>query len=425
MENVDFSTFCENVKIKHPTRGLITLKLYDFQKRYIAALEENRFVVAKKFRQGGFTTVTLAYFLHKIMTCNNQTYMVLSRSDREVRYLSDCVRTMMNSMDISDKFSKNNDHEIRFEETGSKILFLGSKNLGIGCKVDHLFIDEAAFIPDMESAWMSLFSCLSHDGSKCIVLSTTNGKNIVWEGGKIKSCNWFFKLYSEAVRNENSFKALSFSYTEHPEHQIPNLIGKMFENLGEWGFRQEMLCEFLDRNQSQVEKDEDVKVIESGDRYVWLKDLSVAEVEHIRARFNAQKVLPAYEATDLMSLNNEESHNFWKDILDIWRTGPICSREDKKVLERYGYKLPEPKVEEKEENFNPNDLLEIVRANFKELQLSIKNNKLYIGDLPTVINMDKLADLYKSANQVATKEEAADICSSLIKKKLSVLFEFE
>ena len=48
----DFVYFCENyVKINDPTIGMINFTLYAYQKRYVEELQNNKFLITKKFRQ--------------------------------------------------------------------------------------------------------------------------------------------------------------------------------------------------------------------------------------------------------------------------------------------------------------------------------------------------------------------------------------
>src|SRR4051812_7300553 len=80
----DFSYFCENhIKTVHPKKGLIPLILHEYQRRLGKHLDDNKFTLVKKFRQGGFTTMTVAYMLWTCMFKIDQNVMFFSKSDRE------------------------------------------------------------------------------------------------------------------------------------------------------------------------------------------------------------------------------------------------------------------------------------------------------------------------------------------------------
>src|SRR4051794_35957598 len=80
----DFVYFCGTyLKINHPKHGLIPFKLQDFQQRYFRHLEEHRFTLVKKFRQGGFTTFTIAYLFWKCMFVPGHRALFIVRTERE------------------------------------------------------------------------------------------------------------------------------------------------------------------------------------------------------------------------------------------------------------------------------------------------------------------------------------------------------
>ena len=57
--------FLENyVKIVHVDEGLVSFKMYDFQKKLVNAITDNRNVIVKTGRQVGKTTTTIGWLLH-------------------------------------------------------------------------------------------------------------------------------------------------------------------------------------------------------------------------------------------------------------------------------------------------------------------------------------------------------------------------
>lgn len=224
----DFSYFAKNyLKIKKPT-GLEPFVLYPFQEKLLDIYENNKFVLAIKFRQGGFTSVSLLYSLWKCMFNPDLTYGICARTEPEAVHIGKIVDSAIRSFPewFSPKFSKNTQTEKYFSITGSK-MFFGSIESMRGQELTHLIIDEPAFIPNMGEKWQNLW-----DQSKNISvygISTTNGVG-----------NWF----EETWNRENKFFKYHPDYKEHPDYTL-SYINTMRERLGEKAFRQEVLGEFV------------------------------------------------------------------------------------------------------------------------------------------------------------------------------------
>jgi hypothetical protein len=231
----DFLYFCETyVKVIHPIRGLVNFKLYDYQKRYVKALADHRFVIAPKFRQGGFTTLTCAWLLWRFLFKQDEANMVMTKSDREACYTSSTVRRMIDYLPefLKPKMSKCNDHSLVSEDTNCKMWFLTCE-AACGRAINYLFIDEPAFIKDMDKHWKAMYPVLS-TGGHCIATSSVNGA----EG-------WFFETVKGAFEKKNDFFLFTAEYHEHPDYNDPNWVAQTRRNLGDRGWRQEVLCEFL------------------------------------------------------------------------------------------------------------------------------------------------------------------------------------
>ena len=93
-------------------------------------------------------------------------------------------------------------------------------------------IEEAAFIKKMEDRWKAMYPCLSC-GGKAIALSTPNGPK-----------GWFYETYNAAKRGFNDWKIFENSYREHPDYQSKEWEVDLKAQLGEEGWKQEVLAEF-------------------------------------------------------------------------------------------------------------------------------------------------------------------------------------
>lgn len=240
-----FEYFCENyIKILHPMRGLVPFRLYDYQKRVVSDYEKYPYNIISKFRQGGLTTVTILWGLWRAIFKCDQQILVVTKTDREAKAASQILKRAMEYLPdwIKPPLRKDNDHEVQFAETGGSIGFF-TPEAARGRALTYLIIDEAAFIPGMDDHWKALFPVLS-TGGKCIVISTVNGVG-----------NWYEEEYHRAVEGKNQFHVIELDYTEHPDYNNEEWVRKMKANLGEQGWRQEVLRQFLGSGSSYFPSD--------------------------------------------------------------------------------------------------------------------------------------------------------------------------
>lgn len=240
----DFVYFAKTyLKIIHPIQGVIPFKLHGYQEKLIDFCNNKRFIIAKKFRQSGITTLVIFWLLWKCVFFNDQSIFVVSRTDRESVHLGKLVDLAVKEIKgwLKPHFLKCNQHEKIFEETGSSIFF-GTATRCIGKSLTSIFIDEAAFIPDMDEFWKSMYPTLATGGS-CIVASTVNGID-----------NWFFQTWFDSIEGKNSFCPVEINYYEHPDYNNQIWVEKMKKKLGERGWRQEVLGEFLVEDVEETER---------------------------------------------------------------------------------------------------------------------------------------------------------------------------
>ena len=294
-----FSYFCHKyVKILHPTKGLIPFIIYKYQNKCIQEYERSRFNIISKFRQGGLTTVTLLYGMWRCMFKLDQQIMLLSKTDREatiigmivdraVEYLPEWLKPNKDS-------GKWNDHLKQFMETGGNMMFY-SPEAARGKATSLLIIDEAAFIPDMETHWKAMWPVLS-TGGNCVVISTVNGVG-----------NWYEETYSAAKEKLNMFNVIDLDYWEHPDYcdsKNPNWSIEQKAQLGERGFLQEVLRVFLG----------------SGETYISSNKLTELD-RTTKKKIPYKKILPSWANRSDISENDMGKGALW-----IWKE-PIDGQE--------------------------------------------------------------------------------------------------
>ena len=158
------------IKIIHPMKGEIPFDLYNFQKRIVSEIHDNRFNVIKKFRQAGVTTIMCAYSLWFAIFHEKKNVMVVSIGDRESTGFLARVVGMYEELPswLQPGVKERNKHNLVLE-TGSRIRSQPA-GAGRGESVSLLIVDEAAFIPDMAEFWAAMYPTLSTGGNAVLLL---------------------------------------------------------------------------------------------------------------------------------------------------------------------------------------------------------------------------------------------------------------
>lgn len=223
------------VKILHPKFGTIPFVLYKYQRRVIDEYDRNRFNMISKFRQGGLSTVSVLWGLHKCMFQKDQQIYFLSKTDREALASGDIARRAMDNFPYWMYDTNNADitkHEKAFNDIGSKMCFY-TPEAARGKSATYIMIDEAAFIDKMDEHWKAMYPVIA-TGGHIEIISTVNGLG-----------NWYEETYHEAAAGRNFFNVIDLDYWEHPVYANPEWAEAMRANLGEKGWRQEVLRDFL------------------------------------------------------------------------------------------------------------------------------------------------------------------------------------
>ena len=117
--------------------------------------------------------------------------------------------------------------------TGGTLSFFTGERLDNlrGRKFHKVIIDEAAYIPDLESAWLNAIRpCLTDFKGSALFISTPRGKN------------YFYALYLKGLNKEDSFASFHFTSYENP-HIASEELDAAREHLPEAAFNQEYLAE--------------------------------------------------------------------------------------------------------------------------------------------------------------------------------------
>ena len=293
-----FPYFCHKyIRILHPMKGLIPFVLFKYQRKVIKDYENNRFNIISKFRQGGLTTVTLLWGLWKCMFQMDQQIMLISKTDREATDTGLIIDRACENLPTwlrPKKDGKWNDHLKMLTDTGSALKFY-SPEAARGKAVTFLIVDEAAFIDDMEKHWKAMWPVLSTGGS-CTLISTVNGLG-----------NWYEQTYKDAREGKNKFHVIDLDFWEHPDYNDEEWIAEQKAQLGEKGFLQEILREFLG----------------SGETYFPSKVITDL-TEQTRNNYPTRKLFSKWTNTTGRMAQLESEHS--KGAMWVWKE-PVQGRE--------------------------------------------------------------------------------------------------
>jgi hypothetical protein len=243
--------FCEKyVKVKTLDKGVVPFKLYDYQKKFINGIHDNRFVISKWPRQCGKSTCVTSYICHYI--CFNQSVNVAILANRLKTAKEELFSKLQLAYENLPHFLQQGVVEwnkTSFKlENGSRVMCDATSSTAIrGGSYNLLLLDEYAFLPVhvAEEFYSSTYPTISAGTTtKLIIVSTPNGMN------------HFHKLWVDSMRPlghklKNKFVPVEVSWRETPispgaprlrddtwaEEQIANTSPEQFE--------QEYGCNFL------------------------------------------------------------------------------------------------------------------------------------------------------------------------------------
>lgn len=277
-----FSYFCQNyVWINNQKHGYMRFKLYGYQERLVGDIRDNRFVITRKFRQAGISLLTGVYCLWYTLTHPRMQAMVVSIGLRESsKYLEENCRAIYEALPPwmrgglrQDAYIRDeNDKEIALDPTkidpikytrkkapkdaATEMMFPNKSKIrsvptgkaaGRGFTTKLLVIDEAAFIENIETFYTGAYPTINNSQGSVFIVSTVNGTSGI--GG------WYYNIYKGAVDKTNKYHLSEMHYTEHPDYNDPEWVEDTMAQLGDRGWRQEVLGEFLASGNTYIDAD--------------------------------------------------------------------------------------------------------------------------------------------------------------------------
>jgi len=240
------------VRISHPLKGLISFRMFDYQKTLGQDFVDFRFNIVLKARQLGISTLVAAYACWLMLFHRNKSIMIVATKYETAANLVRKVRMMIKhippwlrianiSVDNRTSIELSNGSMIKASTT--------SEDAGRSEALSLLIIDEAAFINGLEDLWKGIYPTLS-TGGRCIAISTPSGAQ-----------GWFHKQYMAAIEGKSDFHATKLMWNVHPERDEKWFL-KETQNMTKRDIAQELLCSF-NMSGAGVFEAEDMKWLES------------------------------------------------------------------------------------------------------------------------------------------------------------------
>jgi len=240
-----------HMKIININKGLVSFKLYDYQKEMITAMKENRFNVIATARQAGKSTVTCGFILWYIIFHKDKTVALLANKGETAREILGRVQLAYEHLPRWLQHGVKEWNKGSFElENNSRVIATATSASAIrGYSINLLFIDEAAFIENWDTFFTSVYPTISSgDESKIILVSTPNGLNhfyAIWQNAREKRNNYHpIKVMWDAVpgRDEkwkaDTLSSMNFDTEKFQQEYCVEFMGSSGTLIAGWKLKE-------------------------------------------------------------------------------------------------------------------------------------------------------------------------------------------
>lgn len=225
------------IRIVNVDQGLVPFKMYDFQKKIVQTIHDNRFTIAKLPRQSGKSTTVVSYILHYILFNPSVNVAILANKQAVARDLLAKIKTAYEYLPkwIQQGVGEWNKGTIILEN-GSRVLASATSSSAIrGGSYNLILLDEFAFVPPgiAEEFFSSAYPTISSGKTtKVVIVSTPKGLNM------------YYKLWVEAEEKRNEFVPIEVHWSDIPGRDR-EWKEQQIRNTSEEQFRQEFECDFI------------------------------------------------------------------------------------------------------------------------------------------------------------------------------------
>jgi hypothetical protein len=225
------------MKIINVDKGLISFKLYPYQKEMLKSMADNRYTVIGTARQAGKSTTTCAFILWYIIFHAEKTVALLANKGDTAREILGRIQLAYQHLPkwLQQGVVEWNKGSFELENNSRVIAGATSADSIRGYSINMLFIDEAAFIDNWDEFFTSVFPTVSSgQTTKIVLVSTPNG------------LNHFYKTWVGAEEGRNGYNPIKVVWQDVPgrdEEWMKNTLAAMNNDTEK--FAQEYCVEFL------------------------------------------------------------------------------------------------------------------------------------------------------------------------------------
>lgn len=229
--------FLENyAKIVSLDEGVINFVPFEYQKRFIKAVHENRLVCARMARQLGKSTICAGYIAWFILFNSNQKAAVLANKQAIAQEIFSRVKFIIENVPIwlQKGIRKWAETRIKFDNGSSCFCAATSPSAVRGDSISLILLDEFAHMnPKLADSFIaSVFPTISSSKkAKMMIVSTPNG------------LNHYYKIWDGAVKGTNNFIPVDGKWYENPNRDEAWAKAEL-KALGAVRYAQEVSCEF-------------------------------------------------------------------------------------------------------------------------------------------------------------------------------------
>jgi hypothetical protein len=225
------------IKIVSLDEGLVPFKMYDFQKKIVNTIHDNRFTICKLPRQSGKSTTTISYLLHFALFNPNSNIAILANKSSTARDILGRLQLAYENLPkwLQQGVINWNKGSIELENKSQIIAAATSSSAIRGGSYNIIFLDEFAFVPTniAEMFFSSVYPTISAGkNTKMIIVSTPYGMN------------QFYKLWTDAENKRNDYIPIEVHWSEVPGRD-EQWKEQTIRNTSAEQFQQEFECEFL------------------------------------------------------------------------------------------------------------------------------------------------------------------------------------
>lgn len=200
--------FCETyMKIVNVDKGLVPFRMYDYQKKMIMSMVENRNVILLTGRQVGKSTVTCGFILWYILFNPQKMVGLLANKGDTAREIMGKISNAYQYLPkwLQQGVVQNNKGLLELEN-GSRVLAAATSSDNVrGYSFNCIFIDECAFVENWETFSQSVLPTVSSgETTKIILVSTPKG------------LNHYYKMWTNAIAKKTQYVPIRVTWQEVP-----------------------------------------------------------------------------------------------------------------------------------------------------------------------------------------------------------------